>query len=140
MIIVPYKADHLMRLQLQPGQLYAAPAITPEYAKALENEFSFSALHDGKVLAVGGIFKLWDNRGLAWTYIDRDAGAHFLGIHRAVQDLLRLVPYDRVEADTPCEFEQGRRWLEMLGFTRECDRARKHRPDGGDSALYAKVR
>lgn len=140
MKIVPYEADHLMRLQLQPGQLYAAGAIHPGYAKLLENEFALTALHDGKVLAVGGVLKLWENRGLAWAYIDRDAGAHFPSIHKAVRRLLDLVPYDRVEADTPCEFEQGKRWLKMLGFACECERARKHRPDGGDSALYARVR
>lgn len=140
MNIVPYEAEHLMTLQLQEGQLHCAPAISPEYARALENEFAFAAVDGDRVLAVGGVTPLWENRALAWTFIDRDAGPHFAAIHKATKALLDLCPYRRIEADTPCDFEQGHRWLRMLGFQMEAERMRAHRVDGGDSSLYALVK
>lgn len=140
MIVTPYKAEHLLDFQLQEGQLYSTPAITPEYAKMLEGQFSFAGIHEGKVLAVGGVMELWENRALVWLMVDRHAGPHFVSIHKAVKRLLDAVPYPRLEADTPCEFEPGHRWLKMLGFELEAPRMRSYRVDGGDSALYARVK
>jgi hypothetical protein len=138
--IVPYRATHLLDLQIQKGQVSSTPAITPDYACRLEGEFAFTAFYHGKILAVGGVVELWADRGLAWMMIDIDAGAHFVALHRAVKRMLDIVPYRRIEADTPCEFEPGHRWLKMLGFTLEAECMKAHRIDGGDSALYARVR
>lgn len=140
MTVVPYKAEHLLEMVLQPGQEYALPYVTPEHAKALEGEFAFTALMDGRPIAVGGIRELWANRGLCWTFIDKGAGKHFTELHRIVKRMIEIAPYRRLEAETPCGFEQGHRWLKMLGFTLEAERMRAFQIDGGDSALYAKVR
>ncbi len=140
MIVVPYKAEHLLALKMQPGQSYLAPYVTDEYAKLLESQWAFTALDDEDVVAVGGVAELWSNRGLAWAFVDTRAGAHFLALHKAVQRVLDLVPYRRVEAETPCEFRQGHRWLRMLGFQLEAPRMKSFRIDGGDAALYARVK
>lgn len=140
MTIVPYKAEHLLEMVLQPGQEYALPYITPEYAIALQNQYAFTALVEGRPIAVGGVTELWTNRGLCWTFIDRKAGSHFAELHRAVKRLLDIVPYRRLEAETPCGFAQGHRWLKMLGFTLEAERMRAFQVDGSDSSLYARVR
>lgn len=140
MTIVPFKAAHLLALQLQPGQDYCVPFITEEYAQLLEGEFAFTAMEGDTPLAVGGVKELWPGRGLCWTFIDHRAGAHFVAIHKAVKALLDIVPYRRVEAETSCEFLPGHRWLRMLGFQMEAERMRAYRVDGGDSALYARVK
>lgn len=139
MIVVPYKAEHLMALKMQPGQSYCLPFVTPEYAKALESACAFTAMEGDQVVAVGGIAELWSNRGLAWTFIDRRAGKHFLALHNAVKKILDEAPFRRVEAETPCEFKAGHRWLRMLGFKMEAERMEAFRVDGGDAALYARV-
>ncbi len=140
MIVVPYKAEHLLALKMQPGQSYCMPFVTDEYAKALESAWAFTALENDEVVAVGGIAELWANRGLAWTFIDRRAGRHFVALHKVVKNLLDTVPFRRVEAETACNFEQGHRWLRMLGFKLEAECMEAFRVDGGDSALYARVK
>ncbi len=140
MNIVPFQAEHLLKLQLQQGQAYSEPWITAEYARMLEGEFAFAGLVDDQVMAVAGITKLWENRAIVWSFVDHRAGPHFGAIHRAALRILELAPYARIEADTPCEFAQGHRWLRMLGFQMEAERMRAYRPDGGDSALYARVK
>lgn len=140
MIIVPYEAEHLMKLKLQPEQRFCLGHITAAHAKALEGKYSFTALVDGEPIAVGGITELWENRALCWTFIDGRAGEYFVQLHKIVRDLLDMVPYRRLEAETSCDFKQGHRWLRMLGFQLEAERMRAFRVDGGDSSLYARVK
>jgi hypothetical protein len=141
MIVVPYKAEHLMALQLQRGQAYCAPFITEEYARLLEGKFALTALDDeGQPIMVAGVAPIWENRGLVWSFVGRNAGKHFVAIHKACLEVLDAAPYRRLEADTACEFKAGHRWLRMLGFVMEAERMRAYRPDGGDSALYARVK
>ena len=139
MIIVPYQAEHLLSMQIQMAQRGVAPFITAEYAKSLEGH-AISALVDGECLAVGGIAKIWEHRGVAWSIIDVRAGAHFLTIHKACVKLLDEAPFRRIEADVACTFEAGHRWLRMLGFKLEAPRMAAFGVDGSDSALYARVK
>lgn len=142
MIVVPYKAEHLLTLELQASQRnHCAPLITPEYAKLVEGEFSFTAMAGGLVIAVAGLTPLLDGRrALAWSFISRDAGPHFFALTKAVIRLLDASPYVRVEAEVQTGFMPGHRWLRRLGFRMEAPRMRKFMPDGSDASLYARVR
>jgi hypothetical protein len=140
MNIVPYQAEHLLALQLQPSQAYCAPLVSAEYARTLESAHAFTALVDGQPITVGGVAELWANRALLWSFIDRRAGPHFVGVHRATLRFLESLPYRRIEAECDVEFGPGHRWLKKLGFVLEAPRMRAFRVDGGDSALYARIR
>jgi RimJ/RimL family protein N-acetyltransferase len=141
MNIVPYKAEHLLAIKPQKGQEnFFSSMITEEYARALEAQYAFTALVDGEPVFVGGLYEMWENRALVWSFISRDAGKHFTAIHRAVKNFLDMQPYRRLEAECDCGFEPGHRWLRMLGFKCEAERMKKFRVDGGDSALYARVK
>lgn len=140
MEIVPFKAEHILALQLQDEQAYSKPFITEEYAKWLEGEYAFTALVDGKPIAVAGVTELWANRALMWSFLGKDAGPHLLAIHKATLRAIKALPYRRLEADTPCDFVEGHRWLKMLGFKLEAERMEAYLPNGGDSSLYARVR
>jgi len=140
MNVVPFKAEHLLGMQLQRGQEYCAPHITEAYAKALEGVHAFTGMVDGVPIGVGGVVELWDNRALLWSFIDRRAGPHFISVHRATKMFLETLPYRRIEAECDCEFAAGHRWLKKLGFEMEAPRMRAFRIDGGDSALYARVK
>ncbi|VWC96020.1 hypothetical protein BLA39750_02231 [Burkholderia lata] len=140
MILVPYQAAHLKRLQAQEAQAYLGVYMTDEYAKALEQTTAWAGLVGDQVIGCFGVYEMWENRALLWSYMDQGAGRHLVAIHRAVLAYLEVAPYRRIEAEVDCEFEAGHRWLRMLGFTMECERMRCFRVDGGDSALYARVK
>jgi len=59
-------------------------------------------------------------------------------ITRAARRFYEVCPLRRIEAEVACEHEQGRRWVEMLGFERE-GRMRSYWA-GKDFDLYARVR
>ena len=140
MRVVPYEAGHLLQLQLQRGQAQYAPHVTPEYARMLESAHAFTGLVNDEPIVVGGVAELWENRALLWSFIDRRAGPHFIAVHRATMRFLELLPYRRIEAECDCEFAAGHRWLKKLGFEMEAPRMRAFRVDGGDAALYARVK
>lgn len=140
MQVVPYKAEHLLAMQLQSSQSYCVPLISQEYARSLECLHAFTAMVDSKPICVGGVAEMWDNRALLWSFVDRRAGPHFVALHRATLRFLESLPYRRIEAECDCEFLPGHRWLKKLGFVLEAPRMRAFRVDGGDSALYARVR
>jgi RimJ/RimL family protein N-acetyltransferase len=140
MQLVPYKAEHLTMLRAQEAQAYLGQFMDDNYARALEQTLSWTGFADGRVIGCFGVCEIWTNRALLWSYMDQSAGRHLVSIHRAVKRYLDVAPYRRIEAEVDCEFEAGHRWLRMLGFTMECERMRCFRVDGGDSALYAKVK
>jgi hypothetical protein len=140
MNVIPYKAEHLLALQLQAGQRGVAPFITPDYAKMLEGTWSFTAMVDGDPIAVCGITELWTNRAMVWSFLGQQAGPHFFALTKACKRVMDLSPYRRLEAEADCEFAPAHRWLRILGFEMEAPRMRAYRVDGGDSALYARMR
>jgi RimJ/RimL family protein N-acetyltransferase len=140
MIVVPYKAEHLLSMRIQVGQAKYSPWITDEYARSLESQYAFTALVDGRPVLVGGLYEMWENRALLWSLLDSTAGSHFISLHRSVKRFLDMQPYRRIEAECDCDFAPGHRWLKLLGFRLEAARMRAFRVDGGDSSLYAKVK
>lgn len=140
MIIVPYKAEHLDKLDLQEGQQYLAVYLKPDLRKLLEGEYSFTGFDGDKVVGCAGLLPQWENRGIVWAYLASDSGRHFPAIHKAVKRFLDAAPFNRIEATVDAEFEPGHRWVKMLGFKLEAPLMRKYRPNDGDSALYARVR
>ncbi len=140
MSLIPFRAEHLALIEVQDAQSNVSPFMTYEHALSLEPTLAFTYMADGIVLGVGGLVELWPNRATMWAYLDRRAGRHFVGIHRAALALLEVANFRRVEADVAVDFAAGHRWLKMLGFELEAPRMRAHLPTGGDSALYARVK
>lgn len=141
MIIVPYKAEHLKRLLEQPGHENMLEFMSStEYQRYLEAQGeSFTALEGDKILACAGLLKMWKGRAVAWAIMDKDLKKHFLSIHYAVKRFLSATDYRRIETHVYCDFEQGKRWIELLGFT--CEGVlHKYTPDGFDCFGYSRIK
>lgn len=138
--VEPYRAKHLHALDLQEGQKYIGPNLTPEHAKELEGVHAITVLNDGRVLAVAGIIEVWPGRAFIWSYIDQQAGQHMVAIHRVAQRMVAGYEGSRLEADVDLDFEPGHRWMTMLGFKLETACMPKYRPDGGAMSKYVRIR
>jgi hypothetical protein len=136
MKIVPFDVEHLQGLRLQPVQA-GSPLVTPETAGLLGN--AFTALSEGVPVACGGLYEIWPNRALAWTYLGADCGREFMALHRVVRRHLDFAPWRRVEAYVEAGYTNGHRWVRALGFQLE-GVLRGFMADGRDMALYARVR
>ena len=141
MIIVPFKAEHLDELVVQPAQRHLDGWVANASFGALEGPHAFSAFNDaGECVFCGGVTEVWPNRAQAWSVISGSAGKLLPRITRATRRYMELVPWRRIEITVDCEFPQGHRWARLLGFELECERMAAYTPDGRDSALYARVR
>lgn len=147
MRIVPYIAEHLAQLQLQPAQArYGHLLASPGYAAALAQAgLSFSAVDaDGQVLGCAGIRPEWEGRAIAWALVGAAlrGGEAWTVIHRQALVILErahLKGHRRIETACDPGFRQSARWLSMLGFVPE-GRMRRYAPDGRDMVLMARVR
>jgi len=136
MVIVPFKAEHLQGLRLQPAQM-SAPLVTPEQAERLGQ--AYTALIADEPVACGGLYELWPGRALAWTYLGSGVGREFITLHRVVRGHLDTARWRRVEAYVDAGFTNGHRWVKALGFGFD-GLLRGFMPDGSDMALYSRVR
>lgn len=138
--IVPFKAEHMEQVLAQEAQQYLRAWLKPGEMKALEGPWAYSGVVDGRVHACAGLVSHWPGRAAAWAYLDAQAGREMLAVTRAAKRGIEMCPFDRIEAAVDCEFEAGHRWARILGFELETERMRKYRPDGGDCAMYVRVR
>lgn len=137
---VPYKPEHLTRMRLQEAQEYLTPFLTPELATSLASDYSYAAVDGDDVVCCAGLIPMWEGRATAWAYVGKVTPRRFVVLHKMVERFLQMCPFDRVEAAVDVKFEEGHRWVKALGFTLEAPAMRKFSPEGGDSALYARVR
>lgn len=141
MNIVPFKAEHLSRINIQSQQKEDLRLGSPELYGALEHEESFTALDvNGEVLGCGGVVGMTETRACAWTYLADNLKTNLVPITKACKAYFKIMPYKRLEIHVDCDFANGHRWARMLGFELECERMRCFTPDGRDCALYAMVK
>jgi RimJ/RimL family protein N-acetyltransferase len=140
MIVRPWQEGDTQKLALQPSQQYLSGILDDLNIKVLADKGLVQVGEvDGEVIAIAGIAPQWENRAIAWALISDEAGPHFIQIHKAVKRFFNRNPIRRLEATVDVGFEQGHRWMEMLGFEIEGYMV-AYRPDGKDQILYARVR
>lgn len=110
---------------------------------AAEKGECWTAVYDGRILAIGGILPRSDKTGYCFTLFSRYAEQHKIAAAKSVRQMFesmlkslalhRVVTYNRIGADT------HNRWCEWLGFKRECA-VEKFDDDGNDYFQYALIR
>lgn len=142
MRLIPFAADHLDQLEVQPGQAVDAALFTPEIGAALVNDMARTLVAGGRVLACAGILPMWPGRAVAWALLSSQIGARgFPRYHRWVRRALddaHARGLWRIETTVDPEFDNAVRWAAALGFRYE-GRMRGYAPDGRDHLLVARV-
>jgi len=115
---------------------YAQTMIDAGPAFALVDNCSVD--HMPRVLGIAGVWQIEEHRVNAWAIIDRHIGTDYIHYHKAVKRFLEHCGYQRVEMAVEVNFEEAKRWAEMLGFKQE-GFMHKYFPNGNDAFLYARV-
>lgn len=140
MEIIPFKAEHLQAMRLQPAQAEISAWCAGAYPRALEaSGGGWTAMADGEPVACAGIVEQWQGRGLAWAVLAEHSGRHFVRITRAVRRALDLAHYRRIEAQVDAEFVAAIRWATMLGFEVE-SKMTQFTPEGRDAFMFVRIR
>lgn len=108
----------MLRLQTTQ-QLLGQHASEALLADAIKNGIAMAVVDGDRVLAIGGVYKLWEDRGSAWGLLSDDIGSAMPLIHKVVRRVLANSPLRRIEAQVAVEHEAGQRWVRLLGFKHE---------------------
>lgn len=141
---VKFHSDHLIPLLAQGMNEPLRDWFVSGRAQILElHSESITIMWNDIPMVCSGVSEYWPGRGQLWAVLNEESKRNAAGTFRIyrkwiVSDLLKK--YHRIEMSVDYGFDQGKRRAKMLGFTLECERAKKYLPDGGDCSLYSIVR
>lgn len=141
-----FQIEHIDLFAWRPDD-FKTYNINSEFVAALlraeKDGESYTAVHKGRILVIGGISRLSRKTGYAFTLFSRYADQSPISAAKTVKrmfsrmvedmDLHRIVTYNRIGA------ENHHRWCEWLGFQRE-GLAVKFDDEGNDYIQYALTR
>ena len=142
MIVRAYEEGDEKKLNFDSSQDYMNKFLKTDnfdLKPMVEQNLVWTAEHQNKTAAMGGIVPIWDNRALAWMWMGDISGRHMIGIHRAVKQFLDETSFKRIEATVDVGFKPGMRWMKMLGFEME-GYLRAYRPDGRDMIMFSRIK
>lgn len=140
---VAFKAEHLLPLIKEPTNKHLESWVKSGLVYDLEKGESVTFIYKGKVCVCGGINPYWEGRGQLWSVFSQNLQYEFVPAFRAMKRWVNWQlgnNYRRIELSVDIDFPPGRRRAELLGFSLECELARKYLPNGKDCSLYSLVR
>ena len=145
MIIIPFKKDHLDKLDIRlPGlvgmEIDRAYEEIPKYGEAGP---AFSAFtDDGLLIVIAGVGIIWDGVGVAWTLPSVYADDYKVGFYKAIKSHLDKIieanNLHRVQCFVHKDYVISQKWVEHMGFERE-GLLRKYGSDKADYYIYARL-
>jgi hypothetical protein len=141
---IPYKAEHAYQIERKPEDRQLCEN-EKYYLWAKSNEVSgpgATCLYKDVIICSFGIRIFWEGAGEIWGIFCRDI-RKYIGVHRHIRDYLEETidecKLDRVQARTRADSAEGNRYLNWLGFEKEC-LLQKFGPDGHDYNSYVRLR
>lgn len=148
MHLIPFSFEHLELFdwrEEERGRYDTGSEFTRRLCLAAEDPEVFRAhtlVHDGRILVVGGVFKVSEKTGRAWTIFSRHAGVMPLSaarrVRREFKEIVAALGLHRVETLNLADRAAHHKWCEWLGFVFE-GRAPKYDDAGRDYARYGLV-
>lgn len=136
MEIIPYKDAHFY----QYLATLAPQDLTPfRLAKEQirDGDQIVTWMDGNKVLALGGVTKLWEGSGEAWILLDQSALRYPIAVRKMAIRYLSEAreQYWRIQATVKADFREGVRFALSLGFSLKNPKGepmRRYGVDGGD--------
>jgi len=141
--LVPFNPVHLRHIELTQAQQHAAALFKrSEYVQLLMQGQPYTALADGHILGCGGVFMHAPHIGRAWALLSKLSGPRLRYLTRCVRTYLTMFDMPpRLETLVRHDYDAGRRWVELLGFTLETPQGMvRYGFEGETYDLYSMVR
>jgi RimJ/RimL family protein N-acetyltransferase len=116
-----------------------------DYPELLVPADTYTCIHDGHIVAIGGIKMFFEGVGESWvmfTEYVKTEGVWGIMASRVIQnkleELMAELKVRRCEANVRADFPVALRFVEALGFTLDGER-KQWFPGGTSAMLYSKV-
>ena len=137
----PFRASHVNELQVQDAQRWTLAYVQPAVLLALENKWSNTVFKNGKPVMCGGVIEQWANNAILWSFVGTGmTPSEFRTAHKYVVQFIEGLPFKRLEMHVDADFAAAHRWAKLLGFHCEATRMQAFLLNGGDGALYARIK
>lgn len=140
MIITKATLAHLITLR-NTGQFDGMPSDLLK-RNFLDTGFAFSALEGGTIYGAGGVLNMWPGVGTLWLAITDDFRKKPRQLLNVCDDMISKIQVNgkfvRLQMFVDAAVQRDIHFTETLGFTFEGKLVR-HKPDGGDHLLYARI-
>jgi hypothetical protein len=137
---VPFEAEHMRKIKLQPSQAAQQASINEAAMKTLEGDWSFTAFEGEKVVFCGGCIPMWNNRALMWCFMSLMRVSSLKQLVFEADRMQKNVPYQRLELTVEVDNKQAHQFARMIGFKLEAPCMKKYGLNGVDEALYARIK
>ena len=140
MNIVPFIPAHLDGLEVNEYVSFVQPDFAnPQYGDFLSQGVCHSAIKDGEVIGCAGFIPMGVNRWHAWALFSNKTRHHMTQITRFARELVYNLNVPRIETNIREDFEQAKKFIELLDFVRETPLPMKNYGDDGMSYyLYSR--
>ena len=150
----------LKELRMIPFEPRHLHSIIPRYEDQKPPEVMWKVLHKGgpawtgtvatgtgapvqdRILFSAGLLLLWEGVAEVWSFCDEEASKYPREVIKYQGEYLELMIKEhklhRVQAHVLASWRSAYRYMERLGFKREC-LMRKYGPNGEDFYLYGRV-
>ncbi len=151
--IIEFEPHHLLSLDLQPEQKHLFDLFTTakeiiEYGYALKmnavdtddnTKCAWTGIADGKIVGCGGIVKVQEHIGEAWTLFSDDFKKHAPRIAKEIRRQASIAKVERVYAYIDTGFERAERFIQWVGLEYE-GTMRRSGTHKQDQKIYARIR
>lgn len=137
-----FRIEHLRFLVPQPAQRQEhALLVTTSYGDILDRNPGLAAWQGSVCVAAAGWVPIYPHRVCCWALFSEAASPFMLPIARKMRNMIRILPYRRVEIVVRADFVQGHQLARLIGMTLETPEPLKgHGVDGADEVMYAVVK
>jgi hypothetical protein len=139
---IEFKPDHLKEIVPRRIDLTAFSGWREnlvEHYKMNPDNPGFTLIHEGVVIACGGVYKLWDGVGEAWVVGSDNIPIKKLSFHKAVIRAIKKIKeskkFHRIQSIVRGDFPEALGWQRLIGFKIE-GLMKKYSSDGVDCFLY----
>ncbi len=135
--VVPFKEEHLTEMLKQKiNKAEREMCIAKDLRERAHT--SFTGMFKDKPMVCGGVVDYEDGIGYLWTVFDERSSKCFQSVFGSIKDFIKKVKpnYANLMLAIPCDFEQGKRRAELLGFRLLHERAVKFLSNGTDCSIY----
>tara|TARA_B100000214_G_scaffold159181_1_gene114291 strand:+ start:2414 stop:2863 length:450 start_codon:yes stop_codon:yes gene_type:complete len=144
-VIVPFEDKHAQQI-LDAGLNSKILELKPEHRKYAyylkEVGMSYTGLVDGKPIAAGGVFPLWDGVAEGWVLASKEIFKYPLFLSKNIKNITEYLIINnkikRLQTSVKADCEMALRFASWLGLKPE-GKMIGYGPDGSDYMRYARI-
>jgi hypothetical protein len=145
LIIIPYISDHgkiILSSQMNHILTQKDADYDGDPASLVEDGLAFTGMYNNKIIAAGGMKKLWRGVAEGWVLATNEVWQHPLIVARAIKKNFELFAkkndLKRIQTAVRADFKIGIRFAKWLGLKNE-GLMKNYGYDGSDHYRFARI-